>query len=1052
MLLNSKNNIEADNIAKDSDDSYASNKFTSLLVKIFKSKIAGFSFLGIFTLALFLFITPFFLNNAKLKIQIEEKVSQSLGINFKINGKVEVAILPYPSVTAHDVLLRNYFYKDRVYNLYAGSIKAKIAIFKFLGNNKIKDITFSDAALESYHNENQQIPRQNKLTGIITKSLENIAITQNKPSGISDKLFSANNFELSNLNKNNLPAIIIKNSDLSIYDIDNDQKSLTNINISAKIKGSQIKAEGQFDNEKITTKIKANLHAKGGESLLTLDSVIMHLQGKGNFSSKNGEIYGSNFDGKIEIEIFDLKSFYKSYIRNRGAIYEKLKLNNKPVKVTSDLTKSESEITFNNIIIKSLLINGKGNIIFDLNRTIPDIDVDLSLENIDLDNIWSGERVEIEEVRIRKKDQEINQKISDQAEIGNEMVKTLTKTTENPEGKVAPIALDTVKNLKNFDLTSEIKINKVSYLNGDITNVDLYLTVSKNGEILVMPLLFTLPGNGMLRASGILANDDGAPKFIGTFDVNGKKLQDVFHWLKIESQNLKFDNLKEYTAYSEVVLMPNSILLNNFYLNLNNDSSEFLGEIKIDNSGKTTNITNKFQVSNFVIDDYFLTSRQNIYLSPGSLLQKLLWLNEITSNNDWDLSFDNLTYKGEKFYNQLLKLKFGQGYIAIDNLTLKSDQTDLKTSLNIDIRDKNPKFAMIIFADKFHYESPQKQNQTTQLSAVDQFFILPSLEAFSGKIELDLKNVKFDDLEIANTTTAGTLKDGNVELSYFNCDLYGGKLDYKGLIGIKSDKTINGNLTFNNVQLDQLLSSLTGIKNIRGITNISANITSSANNKSDFIKEMDSEIKFNANTPIVVGYGLTDLIQKMFLPQNYKAELQQPEKILFNPNNITTLSKATGVISISKANGNRFKIDISAPALNGILTGKIDLSSNTIDGLANMIFLTGTKQKQTPINIATSFKGKMDGISQNTNLDQVRQYLKLEPLNKAKKTNSDMEKTAEEKADELLNEQKTSDNNIAPDTNSNQPNNQTTEKTATPKPFSAYDISHDKGLSQAGSQ
>ena len=113
----------------------------SLKEKILESeafKIAASVFLG---LILFLIILPFFFDNSALKFQIVQKISQISGANFVINGNVSITLLPVPSITANDVLLQNYKPKNfaeevenksqKIYNLYAKSVKIKLQIFQF---------------------------------------------------------------------------------------------------------------------------------------------------------------------------------------------------------------------------------------------------------------------------------------------------------------------------------------------------------------------------------------------------------------------------------------------------------------------------------------------------------------------------------------------------------------------------------------------------------------------------------------------------------------------------------------------------------------------------------------------------------------------------------------------------------------------------------------------------------------------------------------------------------------------------------------------------------
>ena len=121
----------------------------------------------------------------------------------------------------------------------------------------------------------------------------------------------------------------------------------------------------------------------------------------------------------------------------------------------------------------------------------------------------------------------------------------------------------------------------------------------------------------------------------------------------------------------------------------------------------------------------------------------------------------------------------------------------------------------------------------------------------------------------------------------------------------------------------------------------------------------------------------------MFAPQNYHQELLTPEKILFNPEAKTVFKQASGTIQINGGKDGRVRINVSAPAMNGILSGTFSAEDGVIDLLFNAIFLTGDAAKQTPINIATNLRGKTSSILQNTNIDQVRQYLGLSQAGKS---------------------------------------------------------------------
>lgn len=87
-----------------------------------------------------LFFIPVLLNNSALKIQIEQDVSKSLGANFTINSNVEISFLPSISVSAKDVVLKNYNKKNKIYNFYAKFAKAELSWLSFLGGKSVVKI------------------------------------------------------------------------------------------------------------------------------------------------------------------------------------------------------------------------------------------------------------------------------------------------------------------------------------------------------------------------------------------------------------------------------------------------------------------------------------------------------------------------------------------------------------------------------------------------------------------------------------------------------------------------------------------------------------------------------------------------------------------------------------------------------------------------------------------------------------------------------------------------------------------------------------------------
>ncbi len=1009
------------------------------ILKIFQSKITRAVVAVLFIIISLLFLLPFFFSDSSLKFNIAQKISQISGANCVIKGDVSIAILPVPSIIVKDVFLQNYRQKiyhdsgvtfsDKVYNIYVNSMQIELPIFKSSSGPSIEKVILTDAAVESYYSTSLPITRQNKFNNAAERLKDRPETNSNKiDSKFISKLFSISALSAVDFTFANFPDLEVENGEAAFYDNLARKKEIKAINAELEITQKKIHSTGSFSSENINNSFrflaKFNSKSKKPDSLFEVNSPILNLRISGNFPAENNGILTSDFNGKIEADIMDLKSFYKSYISNSSFFSEKLKYNNKPIKISADIINKTKDLLVQNIVINSNLINGKGEIGLSFVNNRPIIDVDLDLDDLDFDSMWSHEAVMLADDSDKRnlaanyvdETSEIFSSDAEKKAHNNPIILGQIKEEKSrllpPQNQIEGLQkrssdnFDLTKKIKDFDLGAEIRISTVKYLNGELRELNTYLTISRNGEILIFPMIFKIPGEGLFRVNGVFDNSTLLPKFIGKLDATGKSLKEVFKWLKIELQNLKFDSLKDYSIYSDIMLLPNSLVLNNSYLNLNGGQSEFLGELKLDESDKTPRLTSRFQANIFNIDDYFLISQQNTYLAPGLLLKKLLWLNEISSNNDLDFRFEKLIYKGEEFSDQKVKLRFGRGYLEIADLNLKSDETNLKANLALDISDRNPKFELDISADNFHYKTPQRTSAPQQRGGLeapspikkynffDQFFALPSFEGFAGKMNFNFVNLELDNLKTRNFSLSGNLKNGTLENSKLVCDLYGGRLSYKGLISLKINKIINGNLTFTNVLLQPAFSNTMGIKNIDGVANISASITASASKKEEFISNLNSEIKFNTNSPSIYGYGLSDLVRKMFDPQNNYQELHRPENILINSQSKTVFKQAEGSLQIRDGKEGRLRMNVTAPGISGILSGTVSVQNKTADLLFNVIFITGTRQKQVPINIATSIKGKFDALSQSTNLDQVRQYLGLEILQKPETQDitSDLEK------------------------------------------------------------
>lgn len=947
------------------------------ILRLYKSEIFRITvaiFAGLFLLVA---VVPMFFDNSALRFQIKQKISETLSANLEIKGDVKITFLPSTQIVLEDVVVQNYRPESqnldvpKVYNFYAKKMRIEIPIFSFSDGFSVSRISLENAIIETFFDNEVSGVRDN----ILQKKLVELnagkeAAVQGVGSGMSASIFPIAEMKI---NKENykLPSFKIVEGELVAYDINAAKREIKNINLVFEVSEKKLKAQGSFVSENIASQFEllAKFNQKAGDdsSYFNLKSSVANVEITGDFTGENkiinGDILANNFSGKVKFDISQFTDFYKSYISANDLIARNLKKDSRPVTIDAQIVAQEGEVQIRDIKITSTLFDGRGAAILSKKDKLPVVDVILNLENLDLDNL-------------------IGRESNDNKSILNGVIASKQEPEASAPKDDKTINLD-LKKARKLDLFAEITIKNIKYLNGQASDASIYIETSQGGNLLIMPLSVKIAGEGIVRLDGAIDNSLGSGgKFVGKIEASGKNLGEFFKSVELYWQNLKLESLTDYKLSSDILITPNEISFSNSYLNFAKDGSEFLGDLNIRNSEKNLDFVGNFRANRFDVDSYFFTAGSNVYLAPGSLLKKLLWLNNLSMSGKFKIKFASLVYNKEIFKDQETALSFGPGYFEVEKITLNSDNIDLETKILADIRGSNPQFEMEIKGKKLHYDTAQlgsfdEKSTNQKRDLFDQIYALPSLEDFSGKIAINIDDFIVDNVVLRDLKISGPLRSGIMNNSIASFGAYNGNLTYRGLLGIKIQKTINGNISFNNVDVKPFLRDLFAINNIEGTANISASVTSFAASKENFIGNLTSETKFSVNSPVVYGYGMSDLIRQMFSLQNHRAQLQNPENVLFNKDARSVFKQASGSLLIEGGKNQRVKINIKAPALNAILSGAFDLKQKTIDANLNAIFVTGNSRKQTPINVISNIKGSGENMMHNTNMNQVRQYLGL---------------------------------------------------------------------------
>lgn len=980
-------------------------KAPSAFIGFFKSE--GFKIGAIVFLCLFGFVKifPSFLDNSKLKFDLTQRLSKLTQATISIKGSMEIELLPSPSITAHHVFIENYAppskrdKSDNFYNIYVADLKIIFPIFRINSGKLIEKVIADNAIIEVAQPEALKKIVNGSFGAKLERFSKNISDSQKditSQGGISSKLFPINDVESVAIGLSINPSIQLNDSTITFYNEYGISKEFTKIDSTINYQKNMIEGYGSFLSQSIENEfrilakfdsIDENKKDPKDDSFFFLNSPAFELKINGHFLEKNIDgLLKTKFRGFLECDVMELKNLYKSLISKSDSFSSKLRYNGKSIKLSSEFYNNGKNIDLKKIIITSDLANGSGDIYLGLSDKIFTTDINLEFDDLDLDSIWSTENPA----------KKIAEKTKSQNLIENAQM-VADKKDSNPkesEEKIIPKPStikvrkrnisDLILEARDYDINMEIFIKNATLYEGQVKDIKFFANIANDNKILISPLSFKLPGNSEFRANGIFEESEMNSKFTGNIDGKGESLSEVFKWLQVESNNIKVNNLKNYVLYGDLEITPNLTSLKNFYVNLDDKKTEFYGNVEISDNEKNRFINTDIQISEFDFEKYISLSKNNSYLNEGILFDKLLWLNQIYSNYSIKLKFDKLIYADQEFKDQNINLDFGQGYLKIPKTHFDSTKNIFDFEFNVDISDKNQITNLKLNADKLKLKLKTDDDPVLRIrgsSLFDKFYKLPSLQGFSGDIDLTANEIILDDKLISNFDYKNSFKNGVFGQSKLTMQIYDGTFEYKGLCDIKYNKIINGLFSCKSCNINKILNDFYNVKAINGITNLSGNIVSIAKSVNEFKSNLNSEINLAISAPKIDGYGLNDLVKKMFSVKTFASELAEPEKILENKELSTQFVQGKGFINLKGAKNSNFSLSLSGPAINSVFSGIIFLNDETINGTLNTIFLSGTLEKKIPINIATNVFGFFDDVGHVSNLNQARQYLGLERIN-----------------------------------------------------------------------
>ena len=858
-------------------------------------------------------------------LYLQKKININRYINSNIN-ELNSIILKETGELNKDTSL--FILKDKV------KLKLIPSPIVFINNLELKNITYNKNKLNSKINSiiiNLSLTDLIKRKIVIKKiTFNNINVSLTEDETLINSVFIPliDNYFFKKLDKTNI-TFILKNSSFIINN-KKFSKNFNNINLNIDYKDKSLYIEGNLESNKIPLNINTNFIKKNNayDIEFNFDSQSYKNNIKFNYNENK------EFEGKYNLSAINLQMYIKTFFNQDSFLYKKI-IDNNEITLNFDFSYKNKEVLIKNIKSNSNDLKGNGNIEIYIDNQ-KENNFNFNFETINIDNLiiksLNGNKI----LNLEDKIEIFNQ---------NEIKEDIKETTNF-----------ILKNKTNFNFT----IKKIIYNEKNILDTNLNFTYDKN--LSIQNINSKLIGETTLKVENEKIN------------IEGKNLTEFLNFVRNKSQLLIEESKKEenkdnsFNFSGDIKIINNKLFIQNSTFSKNNFTFNNDIEIFFDSGISYIAINSNIKELNF---DNFINIRD---LSNVSLKTKSLFLNNFTFNNIIKINIETLNLKDKKINNLSFIVKTNQGILNIYDINIDNKFTG---NLLLDITKLNPNLQINLNINDLEIQKNLNFNNF--------IFSLPILDGIEGNILLNFKNINFKDSLINTITFESIINNGNIKITNFNLDGFGGKCKITGYLTLLYNKTLNTKFEGCTANIKDLLHTLSNRNNIEGIIGFSSILYSQGSNVDNFIKNYIFKTQFVGTGVIIHNFGLTTLNTNLFevndLKNTDKLYSLNPNNVLYNNEDKTIFENISGTINWNAEKKGNYEMKLSRDLINGNFNGTYNFLENdiSIEAIANYIMLSGTLEKIIPLTISTNIIGNLSqnsNLNFSTNFNQVDEYLK----------------------------------------------------------------------------
>ncbi len=886
------------------------------------------------------YAVSFMLPWEKYKETIVAGLEAATGRQVVINGAVSGSLLPLPHVVATNVQISNMAGASTEQMVQATALEVQLKILPLLqGKVEASSITLNKAVIQL------EVLENGKKNWDFSEVLAS--------SGVKNSSITA-------LTVANSEVILRKNSSQFLQALAKTNLSIDFTSLSGPfaVTGSYLANQSR---QRFTATIGKKIAGSDTEISWQLSTPYADFAFAGKMAGNDANT--TTVMGKLTASTSDINNtFYTLF----GAGSQRNREGGQPLKATADALFTGKEITLDNVLIDSPVMQGSGRIKTFFDAT-PIVDIILNIDTLNIDALQHHAA------------QGKNHKQSTPSRI-----------------KYSGLTLP-----NNINALLYMTLKRVTYHGKDIENIvvnsDLF-----NGGIEIYPSVAQLPDNTKIEVAGSITSNGIRPAFDGTLVMSGAKFGDMVDWLGVNHYDLPLEKFLKFTLKTQVSMTPKEVRLSEMDAVV--DQYNISGLLNVRHGSGIPEINTNIMLNTLNLDDTFIVSKAAEWLQPfyeQSMAEsggEFQWLRKFPVRIGGEVTVADLQYNKRLFRNPLFIFHVVPGSVKWDKIAINSDMASFNGEAMLDIRALRPKIHLNLKGDKLDmaiFSPPVEEKQLDTNGEVDakasispknmprpavggqatwspKEFHFWRFDKFDGDMQAVLEHFIYQNIPIKKLETTVKLGDGVLSVEALKGKVFDGMLLAKGGMGF-APPSMSFSFALANGKLEEFLTALTAINSFSGYFSVSGSLTMQGSSPAMWVAGLESGISLAVRDMKMQHFNLHNIVETADKSSiATKADFDAMLKAATTSGE-TLFRNVDGKISVAKGIMQLSNMQLRSDRTSGVISGSVDMNHWLMNMISQFSFIP--QGYQAPLSMGIALTGAVEAPTIKLDTVAVESYI-----------------------------------------------------------------------------